>query len=66
MPVTGDRDDDSGRRPWHERTSTVIGASVLGLVVIGILFLVVTVFVWFAKPPFSAKAAGGAAAAGGH
>lgn len=33
---------------------------------IGILFLVVTVFVWFAKPPFSAKAGGGAAAAGGH
>jgi cytoskeletal protein RodZ len=39
VPVTGDRDDDSGRRPWHERTSTVIGASVAGLVVIGILFL---------------------------
>jgi cytoskeletal protein RodZ len=40
VPVTGDRDDDSGRRPWHERTSIVIGASVAGLVVIGILFLV--------------------------
>jgi cytoskeletal protein RodZ len=40
VPVTDDRDDDSDRRPWHERTSTVIGASVAGLVVIGILFLV--------------------------
>jgi DHA2 family multidrug resistance protein len=32
---------------------------------LGILFLVVIVFVWFAKPPFAAKAARGAAA-GGH
>jgi len=32
---------------------------------LGILFLFVIVVVWFAKPPFSAKAAGGAAA-GGH
>ncbi|MDB6163574.1 MAG: antiporter-2 family protein [Xanthomonadaceae bacterium] len=32
---------------------------------LGILFLVVIAFVWIAKPPFSAKAAGGAAA-GGH
>ncbi|KRG68981.1 DHA2 family efflux MFS transporter permease subunit [Pseudoxanthomonas dokdonensis] len=31
---------------------------------LGILFLVVIVFVWFAKPPFDAKAGG--AAAGGH
>lgn len=31
---------------------------------LGILFLVVIVFVWFAKPPFVAKA--GAAASGGH
>jgi len=31
---------------------------------LGILFLVVIVFVWFAKPPFAAKLAG--AAAGGH
>jgi DHA2 family multidrug resistance protein len=33
---------------------------------LGILFLVVIVFVWFARPPFTAKAGGGAAAAGGH
>ncbi|MBU8974970.1 DHA2 family efflux MFS transporter permease subunit [Lysobacter sp. MMG2] len=34
---------------------------------LGILFLVVIVFVWFAKPPFAAKmGGGGAAAAGGH
>ena len=33
---------------------------------LGILFLVVIVFVWFAKPPFAAKMGGGAAAAGGH
>lgn len=32
---------------------------------LGILFLVVIVFVWFARPPFSAKVGGGAAA-GGH
>jgi DHA2 family multidrug resistance protein len=32
---------------------------------LGIIFLAVIVFVWFARPPFSAKAAGGAAA-GGH
>ncbi len=32
---------------------------------LGILFLVVIVFVWIAKPPFVARAAGGAAA-GGH
>ena len=33
---------------------------------LGILFLVVIVFVWFAKPPFAAKPGGGAAASGGH
>jgi len=34
---------------------------------LGILFLVVIAFVWFAKPPFAAKTGGGgAAAAGGH
>ncbi|MET0290374.1 MAG: DHA2 family efflux MFS transporter permease subunit [Pseudoxanthomonas sp.] len=32
---------------------------------LGIIFLAVIVIVWFAKPPFAAKAAGGAAA-GGH
>jgi DHA2 family multidrug resistance protein len=32
--------------------------------VLGILFLVVILFVWIAKPPFAAKA--GASAAGGH
>ncbi|RYG79281.1 MAG: MFS transporter, partial [Alphaproteobacteria bacterium] len=32
---------------------------------LGILFLVVIVFVWIAKPPFAAKMGGGAAA-GGH
>ncbi|UZW62607.1 DHA2 family efflux MFS transporter permease subunit [Lysobacter enzymogenes] len=36
------------------------------LYLIGILFVVVTAFVWMAKPPFSAKVGGGAAAAGGH
>jgi hypothetical protein len=40
--VTGDRDDDPQERPWHERTSTVVGASVAGLAVIGILFLLVS------------------------
>ncbi len=33
---------------------------------LGILFLVVIVFVWIAKPPFLAKLGGGAATAGGH
>lgn len=33
---------------------------------LGILFLAVIVIVWFAKPPFTAKLGGGAAAAGGH
>lgn len=32
---------------------------------LGILFLTVIIFVWFARPPFTAKAGGGAAA-GGH
>jgi MFS transporter, DHA2 family, multidrug resistance protein len=32
---------------------------------LGILFLVVILFVWFAKPPFAAKMGGGGAA-GGH
>ena len=32
---------------------------------LGIIFLCVIVFVWMARPPFSAKT-GGAAAAGGH
>jgi cytoskeletal protein RodZ len=40
--VTGDRDDDPDGRPWHERTSTVVGASVAGLAVIGILFLLIS------------------------
>jgi hypothetical protein len=40
--VNGDRDDDPQERPWHERTSTVVGASVAGLAVIGILFLLVS------------------------
>ena len=42
VPVTGDRDDDSDARPWHERTATVVGASIAGLVVIGILVLLVS------------------------
>jgi hypothetical protein len=37
--VTGDRDDDPEGPPWHERTSTVVGASVVGLMVIGIVYL---------------------------
>ena len=32
---------------------------------LGIIFLVVIAFVWFAKPPFAAKMGGGAAS-GGH
>ena len=32
--------------------------------VLGIIFLIVIAFVWFAKPPFAAKM--GPAAAGGH
>lgn len=40
--MTGDRDDDPDGRPWHERTSTVVGASVAGLAVIGILFLLIS------------------------
>jgi hypothetical protein len=37
--VTRDGDDDPQGPPWHERTSTVVGASIAGLVVIGLLFL---------------------------
>jgi hypothetical protein len=37
--VTDDRDDDPQGPPWHERTSNVVGASIAGLVVIGLLFL---------------------------
>ncbi|MDV3135847.1 hypothetical protein [Mycobacterium sp. 29Ha] len=34
-------DDDDGQ-PWHNRTSTVLGASVLAIVVIGILIVAAT------------------------
>jgi cytoskeletal protein RodZ len=37
--VTRDGDDDPQGPPWHERTSTVVGASIAGLLVIGLLFL---------------------------
>jgi hypothetical protein len=37
--VTDDRDDDPQGPAWHERTSTVVGASIAGLLVIGILYL---------------------------
>ena len=35
-------------------------------VLVGTIGLIVIIFVWFAKPPFTAKMGGGAAAAGGH
>lgn len=38
--MTDDRDDDHEGPPWHERTSTVVGASIVGLLVIGIVYLV--------------------------
>jgi hypothetical protein len=50
------RDDDSGgdtltEPPWHERTSTLVGASVAALLALGILyFLISTVARQFNEP----------------
>jgi cytoskeletal protein RodZ len=33
------RNDDDDGQPWHNRTSTVVGASVLAILVIGILIV---------------------------
>jgi hypothetical protein len=41
--VTPDRDDRTDDEPaWHERTSTVVGASVGALAVIGLLWLAIS------------------------
>ena len=37
-----DYDDESSSAPWYNRTPAVIGASVAGLAVIGILIAAVT------------------------
>jgi hypothetical protein len=36
------RNDDDDGQPWHNRTSTVVGASVLAILVIGILIVAAT------------------------
>jgi hypothetical protein len=36
------RDDDDNGQPWHNRTPEVLGASVLALVVVGLLILAAT------------------------
>ena len=42
MPVARWDDDDDDGQPWHNRTSTVVGASVLAILVIGILIVAAT------------------------
>ena len=50
MPVTGDRDDDRRSRrtgaavepAWHERTSTLAGASLAALVVLALLYFLIS------------------------
>lgn len=43
MPVARrNYDDDEDGQPWHNRTSTVVGASVVAILVIGILIVVAT------------------------
>ena len=44
MPVARRQydDDEDDRQPWHNRTSTVVGASVLAILVIGILIVAAT------------------------
>jgi len=37
-----DADHDEDEPPWHERTSTVVGASVGAIAVIGILYLLIS------------------------
>jgi hypothetical protein len=55
-PVTSVRDADEGgdtltEPPWHERTSTLVGASVAALLALGILyFLISTVARQFNEP----------------
>lgn len=46
---------------WRKSTSVPEIFHLLGLI-----FLAVIVFVWFAKPPFTPKVGGAAEAAGGH
>jgi hypothetical protein len=36
------RDDDKDGQPWHNRTPEVLGASVLALIVVGLLILAAT------------------------
>jgi hypothetical protein len=59
-------DDDDDGQPWHNRTSTVIGASVLAILLIGILIVAATAMgrqfgeteeapIDFVTPSFSAR-----------
>ena len=50
MPVTGDRNDDRGgdapaEPAWHERTSTLVGASAAALVVMALLYFIISTLV---------------------
>ncbi|MFI5506672.1 hypothetical protein ACIA48_04330 [Mycobacterium sp. NPDC051804] len=60
-------DEDDDGQPWHNRTSTVVGASVLAILVIGILIVAATALarqfgeteeapIDFVTPSFSATA----------
>jgi hypothetical protein len=40
-----DADHDEDEPPWHERTSTVVGASVGAIAVIGVLYLLISYLV---------------------
>jgi len=65
--VAGRFDDDDDGQPWHNRTSTVVGASFLAILVIGILIVAGTALarqfgeteeapIDFVTPSFSATA----------
>lgn len=76
MAVTGrDSDDYDGEQrdpssiPWHNRTPAVLGASVLGIVAVGILVMAVTYVsrqfseptqapIYYVEPSYSATAPG--------
>ncbi|WP_173007857.1 hypothetical protein [Mycolicibacterium sp. P1-18] len=48
-----DADHDEDERPWHERTSTVVGASVGAIAIIGVLYLLISYMVGGSDEPGS-------------
>ncbi len=72
MPVAGRFDEGDDGQPWHNRTPAVVGASLLALVVVGILIVAAMALsrqfgqpeqapIDFVEPTFSATASESAA-----